>query len=42
MSDTEIIFTDKDDNTIYVTGVMDDPTLTQRLYDSGAEFRQGY
>ena len=38
MSDTEIIFTDKDDNTIYVTGVMYDPTLTQRLYDSGAEF----
>ena len=37
-SDTEIIFTDKDDNTIYVTGVMYDPTLTQRLYDSGAEF----
>ncbi|MBD9253853.1 ATP-dependent zinc metalloprotease FtsH, partial [bacterium] len=31
-------FTDKDDNTIYVTGVMYDPTLTQRLYDSGAEF----
>ena len=38
VSDTEIIFTDKDDNTIYVTGVMFDPTLTQRLYDSGAEF----
>ena len=38
VSDTEIIFTDKDDNTIYVTGVMYDPTLTQRLYDSGAEF----
>ena len=38
VSDTEIIFTDKDDNTLYVTGVMYDPTLTQRLYDSGAEF----
>ncbi len=38
VSDKEIIFTDKDDNTIYVTGVMYDPTLTQRLYDSGAEF----
>ena len=38
VSDTEIVFTDKDDNTIYVTGVMYDPTLTQRLYDSGAEF----
>ena len=38
VSDTEIVFTDKDDSTIYVTGVMYDPTLTQRLYDSGAEF----
>ena len=38
VSDTEIVFTDKDNNTIYVTGVMYDPTLTQRLYDSGAEF----
>ena len=38
VSDTEIVFTDKDDGTIYVTGVMYDPTLTQRLYDSGAEF----
>ena len=32
------MFTDKDDNTIYETGVMYDPTLTQRLYDSGAAF----
>ena len=38
VSDTVIVFTDKDDSTIYVTGVMYDPTLTQRLYDSGAEF----
>ena len=38
VSDTEIVFTDKDDDTIYVTGVMYDPTLTQRLYDCGAEF----
>ena len=38
VSDKEIVFTDKDDSTIYVTGVMYDPTLTQRLYDSGAEF----
>ena len=38
VSDTEIVFTDKDDSTIYVTGVMYDPTLTQRLYDCGAEF----
>ena len=38
VSDSEIVFTDKNDGTIYVTGVMYDPTLTQRLYDSGAEF----
>ena len=38
VSDTEIVFTDKNDGTIYVTGVMYDPTLTQRLYDCGAEF----
>ncbi len=34
----EIIFTDKDETTVYSTGAMDDPTLTQRLYDAGAEF----
>ena len=35
----QIIFTDKDDaKKIYKTGVMNDPTLTQRLYDSGAKF----
>ena len=38
VSDTEIVFTGKNDGTIYVTGVMYDPTLTQRLYDCGAEF----
>ena len=38
VSDTEIVFTNKNDGTIYVTGVMYDPTLTQRLYDCGAEF----
>ena len=38
VSDTEIVFTGKNDDTIYVTGVMYDPTLTQRLYDCGAEF----
>ena len=37
VSDTEIVFTDKNDGTIYVTGVMYDPMLTQRLYDCGAE-----
>ena len=35
----QIIFTDKDDaKKIYKTGAMNDPTLTQRLYDSGAKF----
>ena len=37
-SDNEIIFTDKDETTIYKTGMVDDPDLTQRLYDSGAQF----
>ena len=40
VSESQIIFTDKNDDTIYITGVMYDPTLTQRLYDSGAEFAQ--
>ena len=34
----EIVFTGKSDNKIYTTGAMDDPTLTQRLYDAGATF----
>ena len=34
----QIVFTDKENTTVYTTGVMDDPTLTQRLYDSGAKF----
>ncbi len=38
IDDSEIIFTDKDNTKIYTTGVMEDPTLTQRLYDSGASF----
>lgn len=37
-SDNEIIFTDKDETMIYKTGMVDDPDLTQRLYDSGAQF----
>lgn len=37
VQDNKILFTDKDEN-IYKTGLMDDPGLTQRLYDSGAEF----
>ena len=39
VEDDQIIFTDKDDaKKIYKTGAMNDPTLTQRLYDSGAKF----
>ena len=37
-SDNEIMFTDKDETMIYKTGMVDDPDLTQRLYDSGAQF----
>ena len=35
---SEIVFTNKDNTQIYKTGVMNDPGLTQRLYDAGAEF----
>lgn len=39
VDDDQIIFTDKNDaKKIYKTGAMNDPTLTQRLYDSGAKF----
>lgn len=38
VSDSQITFTDKENSAIYKTGTMDDPTLTQRLYDSGAKF----
>ena len=38
VDDSEIVFTDKDNGTIYKTGAMNDPTLTQRLYDCGAKF----
>ena len=34
----KIIFTDKDETTIYETGLMNDDGLVQRLYDSGAQF----
>ena len=38
VDDSEILFTDKENETIYKTGAMNDPTLTQRLYDCGAKF----
>lgn len=38
VTNSEILFTDKDKMIIYKTGVMDDPGLTVRLYESGAIF----
>ena len=34
----QILFTNKDNSTVYRTGLMDDPGLVERLYASGAEF----
>ena len=34
----QIVFTDKEEKQIYKTGLMNDPGLTQRLYDAGAQF----
>ena len=36
--DNEIVFTDKDETAIYKTGMVEDSDLTQRLYESGAQF----
>ena len=38
VGDSEIVFTDKENTQIYKTGEMNDPTLTQRLYDADAVF----
>ncbi len=38
VEDTQILFTDKDGSVVYETGPMEDPTLTERLHDAGAEF----
>ena len=38
IDDSQIVFTDKDNQQVYETGAMNDPTLTQRLYDCGAKF----
>ena len=37
---SRILFTDKDNTVLYETGAMNDPTLVQRLYESGAKFSQ--
>ena len=36
--DNEIVFTDKAGSAIYKIGMVEDPDLTRRLYDSGAKF----
>jgi len=36
--DSQILFTDKAETRIYKTGTMDDPNLTERLYEAGATF----
>ena len=36
--ENEILFTDKDGTEIYKTGMVEDPGMTERLYNSGAEF----
>ena len=38
MESNQILFTDKDETQVYKTGLMNDPDLTQRLYDAGAQF----
>ncbi len=41
VSDTQIVFTDKSNSAAFKTGLMEDPTLTDRLYASGAVFSKG-
>ena len=38
ITDSEITFSNKDNTKLYQTGAMYDPTLTERLHDSGATF----
>lgn len=40
IEDSQIIFTDREEKNIYKTGAMDDPTLTERLFESGAKFQK--
>ncbi|MGN0592681.1 MAG: ATP-dependent zinc metalloprotease FtsH [Ruminococcus sp.] len=39
ISSSQITFTDKEEAHFYKTGLMDDPMLVERLYQSGAEFK---
>ncbi|MGN1160012.1 MAG: ATP-dependent zinc metalloprotease FtsH [Lachnospiraceae bacterium] len=38
IQDNQIVFTDKEEKTVYKTGLMDDPGLVERLKESGAVF----
>ncbi len=38
MDDNQILFTNKDNTMVFKTGIMNDPDLTDRLYQSGAVF----
>ena len=38
IKDNQIVFTDKTEKNVYKTGILDDPNMTQRLYESGAKF----
>ena len=38
VEDTQILFTDKDGGEVYQTTPMEDPTLTERLHEAGAQF----
>lgn len=38
VEDNQIVFTDKNNEKIYKTGLMNDPDLTDRLYECGATF----
>ena len=38
VEDNQIVFTDKNNEKIYKTGLMNDPALTDRLYECGATF----
>lgn len=40
IDDAQILFTDKENTVIYKTGAMNDATLTERLYASGAIFEK--
>lgn len=38
VQDNQILFTDKAEENVYKTGLMNDPNLTERLHDAGAKF----